>query len=198
MDSCLKKRERRRVMQVIRGHDGYRLDAVGARVVFAVAAAASTAFLVSASYAANALVFVTTAVAGGAMLPLNLPQPAPAADVEPPPDVASATFGQVNRALLAAKQAEVEQQRALHRLRSEQLDALAVRAGIDGVVQEVPVEIGHVYVVRTRQQAGFYGRQCVYYGKFEPLEEDIVEGRLKFVFDISPVCNSRKLFPPKD
>ena len=49
---------------------------------------------------------------------------------------------EANRALLAAKRAEVEQQRALYRLRREQLDALAVRAGIAGVVQEVPVEIG--------------------------------------------------------
>jgi hypothetical protein len=64
--------------------------------------------------------------------------------------------------------------------------------------EPVAVEIGHVYVVRTRQQAGFYGRQCVYYGKFEPLEEDPVEGTLKFMFDVSPVCNSRKLYPPKD
>ncbi len=47
-----------------------------------------------------------------------------------------------NRAFLAAKEAEVEQHRALYRLRAEQLDALAVRAGIAGVVQEVPVEIG--------------------------------------------------------
>ncbi len=47
-----------------------------------------------------------------------------------------------NRALLAAKRAELEQQRALYRLRTEQLNALAVRAGIAGVVQEVPVEIG--------------------------------------------------------
>jgi HlyD family secretion protein len=47
-----------------------------------------------------------------------------------------------NSALLAAKEAEVEQHRALYRLRAEQLDALAVRAGIAGVVQEVPVEIG--------------------------------------------------------
>jgi HlyD family secretion protein len=49
---------------------------------------------------------------------------------------------EANRALLAAKRAELEQQRALYKLRTEQLDALAVRAGIDGVVQEVPVEIG--------------------------------------------------------
>jgi len=49
---------------------------------------------------------------------------------------------EANRAQLAAKRAQVEQQRALFRLRAEQLDALAVRAGIAGVVQEVPVEIG--------------------------------------------------------
>ena len=62
----------------------------------------------------------------------------------------------------------------------------------------VPAEIGHVYVIRTRQQAGSFGRSCVYYGKFEPLEKDPVQGTLTFVFDVSPVCNSRKLFPPKD
>lgn len=59
----------------------------------------------------------------------------------------------------------------------------------------VPVEVGTVYVVRTRQQAGLYGQRCVYYGKFEPLEKDAVSGTLSFVFDVSPVCNSRKLFP---
>ena len=40
-----------------------------------------------------------------------------------------------NRAFLAAKTAEVEQHRALYKLRADQLDALAVRAGIAGVVQ---------------------------------------------------------------
>jgi len=57
--------------------------------------------------------------------------------------------GEANRALLAAKRAEVEQQRALHRLRAEQLDALTVRAGIAGVVQEVPVEIGQQVALGT-------------------------------------------------
>jgi HlyD family secretion protein len=56
---------------------------------------------------------------------------------------------QSNRALLDAKRAEVEQQRALHRLRARQLDALSVRAGIDGVVQEVPVEIGQQVTAGT-------------------------------------------------
>jgi HlyD family secretion protein len=47
-----------------------------------------------------------------------------------------------NQALLDAERAGVEQQRALTRLRAEQLEALSVRAGIDGVVQQVPVQIG--------------------------------------------------------
>ena len=64
--------------------------------------------------------------------------------------------------------------------------------------QAVPVELGHVYVVRTRQQAGIYGQRCVYYGKFEPLEQDPEAGTMSFVFDVSPVCNSRKLYPPKN
>ena len=49
---------------------------------------------------------------------------------------------EANRAFMAAKRAEVEQQRALYKLRANQLEALAVRAGIAGVVQDVPVEIG--------------------------------------------------------
>jgi hypothetical protein len=61
--------------------------------------------------------------------------------------------------------------------------------------EPVPVEVGHTYVVRTRQQVGVYGQRCVYYGKFEALEQDPVEGTMSFVFDVSPVCNSRKLYP---
>lgn len=64
--------------------------------------------------------------------------------------------------------------------------------------EAVPVQIGHVYVIRTRQQSGGYGQLCVYYGKFEPLEQDVATGTLSFLFDVSPVCNSRKLYPPKD
>lgn len=61
----------------------------------------------------------------------------------------------------------------------------------------VPVELGKVYVIRTRQQSGYYGQRCVYYGKFQPLEQDPVAGTLSFMFDVSPVCNDRKLYPPK-
>ena len=63
--------------------------------------------------------------------------------------------------------------------------------------EPVPVEVGHVYIIQTRRQSGAYGQSCVYYGKFEPLEQDPVAGTLSFLFDVSPVCNSRKLYPPK-
>lgn len=53
-----------------------------------------------------------------------------------------AMTGEANRAMLSAKRAEVEQQRALYKLRADQFKALAVNAGIGGEVQEVPVEIG--------------------------------------------------------
>jgi len=62
----------------------------------------------------------------------------------------------------------------------------------------VPVEVGNLYVVRTRQSIGSWGTRCVYYGKLQPLEADPEAGTLTFVFDVSPVCNDRKLFPPKN
>lgn len=62
----------------------------------------------------------------------------------------------------------------------------------------IPVEVGELYVVRTRQQRGSFGSNCVYYGKIKPIVADPDEGFLRFVFDISPVCNDRKLIPPKD
>ena len=45
-------------------------------------------------------------------------------------------------AQLAAKRARLEQTRALYRLRVEQLGDLKVKAGIAGVLQEVPVDVG--------------------------------------------------------
>ena len=46
------------------------------------------------------------------------------------------------KAQLAVQEAAVEQQRALVRLRRSQVDALRLKAGIDGVLQVVPVEVG--------------------------------------------------------
>ena len=61
----------------------------------------------------------------------------------------------------------------------------------------VPVELGTIYVWRTRQGYGSFGRVCVYYAKMEALAVDPAAGTLQFVFDSSPVCNDRSLIPPK-
>jgi hypothetical protein len=61
----------------------------------------------------------------------------------------------------------------------------------------VPVALGTVYVWRTRQGFGSFGRSCVYYAKMEALALDAGAGRLTFQFDASPVCNDRSLIPPK-
>lgn len=47
-----------------------------------------------------------------------------------------------NQAQLAAQRARVDQMRALYSLRRRQLDSLKVRAGIPGVLQELPMQVG--------------------------------------------------------
>jgi HlyD family secretion protein len=47
------------------------------------------------------------------------------------------------KAQIAAKEASVAQFRALYQLRVSQREALRVRAGIDGVLQQMPMEVGH-------------------------------------------------------
>ncbi|MEZ5285239.1 MAG: HlyD family efflux transporter periplasmic adaptor subunit [Vicinamibacterales bacterium] len=46
------------------------------------------------------------------------------------------------RAQLKAQQARIDQLRALHRLRADQVEQLRVRAGMTGVLEQVPVEVG--------------------------------------------------------
>ncbi len=53
-----------------------------------------------------------------------------------------AIAGQANEAQLKVQEADVDQRRAAARLRRSQVDALHLRAGIDGVLQQVPVEVG--------------------------------------------------------
>jgi HlyD family secretion protein len=53
-----------------------------------------------------------------------------------------AIAGEAIEAQLRAQQAEVDQRRSQARLRRSQVEALHVRAGIDGVLQVVPVEVG--------------------------------------------------------
>ncbi len=52
-------------------------------------------------------------------------------------------------AQLSAEMARVEQFRALFKLRRNQVDALNVRAGIDGVLQQMPVEVGQQVIPGT-------------------------------------------------
>src|ERR1017187_483271 len=51
-------------------------------------------------------------------------------------------LGDSNAAQLTAQEAKIGQLRALLDLKRSQLDALRVRAGVEGVLQEVPVEVG--------------------------------------------------------
>jgi HlyD family secretion protein len=53
-----------------------------------------------------------------------------------------ASFAESTTARLAVQQSEVEQARAVVRLKQQQVDDLHVRAGFDGVLQLVPVEVG--------------------------------------------------------
>lgn len=53
------------------------------------------------------------------------------------------------KARLDAGQSKVEQQRAMYQLRKSQVDALTVRAGINGVLQIVPVDVGQSVIPGT-------------------------------------------------
>jgi len=79
---------------------------------------------------------------------------------------------------------------------SEVIEAPADTALYEGR-NPVPLELGTVYVWRTRQGYGSFGTVCVYYAKMEPLVLDAEAGTLTFVFDASPVCNDRRLIPPQ-
>jgi HlyD family secretion protein len=53
------------------------------------------------------------------------------------------------KARLDAGESKVEQQRAMYQLRKSQVDALTVRAGINGVLQIVPVDVGQSVIPGT-------------------------------------------------
>jgi HlyD family secretion protein len=53
------------------------------------------------------------------------------------------------KAQIAVQQAAVEQFRALYELKKSQVEALRVRAGVNGVLQQVPVEVGQRVAVGT-------------------------------------------------
>lgn len=59
----------------------------------------------------------------------------------------------------------------------------------------VPVEMGSVYVIRTRKVTDYYGYTCVYFAKLEPLGVDLEAQSLSFRYLVNPNCNSRDLSP---
>jgi multidrug efflux pump subunit AcrA (membrane-fusion protein) len=59
------------------------------------------------------------------------------------------TFANSIDAQMAVQQARVNQQRALYELKRSQLDQLHVRPGIDGVLQELDVEVGQKVTTGT-------------------------------------------------
>ena len=60
----------------------------------------------------------------------------------------------------------------------------------------VPIVLGQLYVIRTRQHPGVWGQRCNYYGKVEPLATNSATGAVHFRFDMSRACNDRDLIPP--
>lgn len=60
----------------------------------------------------------------------------------------------------------------------------------------VPVELGSVYVIRTRRAVGSFGTRCFYYAKMQPLSTDVGSGTFTFFYDAARVCNDRRLIPP--
>lgn len=60
----------------------------------------------------------------------------------------------------------------------------------------VPVEMGHIYVVRTNRSQCSFGRRGFRYAKVEAVAIDAEGGTLTFREVTNPVCNDRDLVPP--
>ncbi|MCH7855324.1 MAG: hypothetical protein IIB37_01110 [Gemmatimonadetes bacterium] len=59
----------------------------------------------------------------------------------------------------------------------------------------VTVETGTVYVLRTHRGANRFGIPCSFYGKLQPLDVDPVLGTVRFMYDVSRLCDDRGLIP---
>ena len=58
------------------------------------------------------------------------------------------------------------------------------------------VETNTVYVLRTHQGFDRFGLPCRFYGKLQPLEAELALGTVRFVYDVSRLCDDRALIPP--
>jgi len=59
----------------------------------------------------------------------------------------------------------------------------------------VLVDTETVYVVRTHQGTNRFGLPCSFYGKLQPLDADPVLGTVRFLYDVSTLCDDRGLIP---
>jgi hypothetical protein len=57
------------------------------------------------------------------------------------------------------------------------------------------VETSSVYVLRTHQGADRFGVPCVFWGKLQPLDVQPDVGTVRFMFDVSTLCDDRGLIP---
>lgn len=60
----------------------------------------------------------------------------------------------------------------------------------------LPLSLTTTYVIRTDERRNLFGTTCVYFGKMQPIAIDAPGGTLRFIYDVSPVCNDRRLVPP--
>src|SRR5262245_58744205 len=60
----------------------------------------------------------------------------------------------------------------------------------------VPVELNHVYVVRSHRVNAGFGGQATFFAKIEVLEANATAGSIRFRYTINPIPNDRRLIPP--
>ena len=58
------------------------------------------------------------------------------------------------------------------------------------------VETSSVYVFRTHQGSNRFGFPCFFFGKLQPLEVQPAVGTVRFMYDVSTLCDDRHLIPP--
>ncbi len=61
--------------------------------------------------------------------------------------------------------------------------------------QPLPVEMSSVYVLRTHAAPGRFGIVCSYYGKLQPVQVEPALGTVAFEYDVSTLCDDRRLVP---
>ena len=59
----------------------------------------------------------------------------------------------------------------------------------------LPVDMGTVYVLRTRRGPNRFGLLCSLYGKFQPVAIDPARETVRFAYDVNRICDDRALVP---